>query len=334
MRVLPNVGSFGPASPDEILRPAKPWFIVLSLLLGLVANLVPVSGVVLELRPHPVALALPAAVLIVATAAAAWISSRVDGIVVWIVWAAWLAAMLGFVVPRFVAWFTSIFSEQGVFGQTLEVSSTFIIMFVIFAAFLSRSGAGDYFNNLAVALVGWARGGPAKVAVVSGVMFGSISGSSVANVVASGTITIPMMRRVGYDRATAAAIEATSSTGGQITPPVLGAGAFIMAEVTGTPYPQIALAAIIPCLLFYVANYTHCHLHALRHGLRGLPRHELPALVPMLGRLHYVAPIAILIYAFVTGFSAFRAAEKEIANCVPGMWLPSFFVGEGEGVRG
>jgi len=208
----------------------------------------------------------------------------------------------------FQDWFTSIFSETGVFGQTLEVSSTFIIMFIIFAAFLSRSGAGDYFNELAVALVGWARGGPAKVAVLSGVMFGSISGSSVANVVASGTITIPMMRRVGYDRATAGAIEATSSTGGQITPPVLGAGAFIMAEIIGTPYAQIALAAVIPCLLFYVANYAHCHLHALRFGLKGLPRDELPRIGPMVAKLYYIAPIAILIYAFITGFSAFRAA--------------------------
>jgi TRAP transporter 4TM/12TM fusion protein len=205
-------------------------------------------------------------------------------------------------------WFTSIFSENGVFGQTLEVSSTFIIMFVVFAAFLSRSGAGDYFNDLSVALVGWARGGPAKVAVVSGVMFGSISGSSVANVVASGTITIPMMRRVGYDRATAGAIEATSSTGGQITPPVLGAGAFIMAEITATPYAQIAYMAIIPCLLFYVANYAHCHLHALRHGLRGIPRAELPSIGPMLLKIYFIAPIFFLIYAFITGFSAFRAA--------------------------
>ncbi|MGH7005285.1 MAG: TRAP transporter permease, partial [Alphaproteobacteria bacterium] len=209
----------------------------------------------------------------------------------------------------FEDWFVQIYSENGVFGQTLEVSSTFIILFVIFGVFLQRSGAGDYFNNLSVALVGWARGGPAKVAVISGALFGSISGSSVANVVASGAITIPMMRRVGYDRATAGAIEAASSTGGQITPPVLGAGAFIMAQVLGIPYTDIAWAAVFPCLLFYVANYTHCHLHALRHGLKGIPRRELPRLTPMLWQLYYIAPVAILIYAFVTGFSPFRAAS-------------------------
>lgn len=209
----------------------------------------------------------------------------------------------------FQDWFVQIYSENGVFGQTLEVSSTFIILFVIFGVFLQRSGAGDYFNNLSVALVGWARGGPAKVAVVSGALFGSISGSSVANVVASGAITIPMMRRVGYDRATAGAIEATSSTGGQITPPVLGAGAFIMAQALGVPYTDIAWAAVFPCLLFYIANYAHCHLHALRHGLKGLPRKDLPRLGPMLGQIYFVLPIAILIYAFVTGFSPFRAAS-------------------------
>ena len=120
------------------------------------------------------------------------------------------------------------------------------------------------------------RGGPAKVTVISGILFGTISGSAVANVVASGAFTIPMMRRVGYDRATAGAVEATSSTGGQITPPVMGAGAFIMAEVLGIPYTEIALAGLIPALLFYIANYIHCDLNARKSGIRGLPKDELP----------------------------------------------------------
>jgi TRAP transporter 4TM/12TM fusion protein len=221
--------------------------------------------------------------------------------------------------PGFV--FSYIFSDQGIFGVTLEVSSTFIIMFTAFAAFLTASRAGDYFNDLAVALVGWARGGPAKVAVLSGVLFGSISGSSVANVVASGSVTIPMMRRVGYDRATAGAIEATSSTGGQITPPVMGAGAFIMAEVTGIPYAHIALAAVIPCLLFYIACYTHCDLHAVSHGLRGVPRAELPRIGPMLVKLYLLAPVAVLVWAFVAGYSGFRAAGLGILTCVVVSWL-------------
>lgn len=223
-------------------------------------------------------------------------------------------------------WFTFpyIYSNLGIFGPTLEVSSTFIIMFTVFAAFLGRSKAGEYFNNLSVALVGWARGGPAKVAVLSGVMFGSVSGSSVANVVASGSVTIPMMRRVGYDRNTAGAIEATSSTGGQITPPVLGAAAFIMAEATGIKYAEIAAAAIIPCLLFYIACYAHCDLHAAKHGLRGLPRAELPRLGPLLIKLYMLAPIAVLIWAFVTGYSAFLAAGLGMALCVAVSWLNGF----------
>ena len=217
--------------------------------------------------------------------------------------------------------FTYIFSDQGIFGVTLEVSSTFIIMFTAFAAFLTKSKAGDYFNDLSVAMVGWVRGGPAKVAVLSGVLFGSISGSSVANVVASGSVTIPMMRRVGYNAPTAGAIEATSSTGGQITPPVMGAGAFIMAEVTGIPYGSIALAAVIPCLLFYIACYAHCDLHAVRHGLRGIPRSELPRLTPMLTRLYLLAPIIILVWAFIEGYSGFRSALLGIFAAVVVSWL-------------
>ncbi|UYN95075.1 MAG: TRAP transporter permease [Enhydrobacter sp.] len=255
-----------------------------------------------------------------------------------------LYAMVGHIFPEGSAlyhnksikdlWFAFpyIYSNLGIFGPTLEVSSTFIIMFTVFAAFLGRSKAGDYFNDLSVSLVGWARGGPAKVAVLSGVMFGSVSGSSVANVVASGAITIPMMRRVGYDRNTAGAIEATSSTGGQITPPVLGAAAFIMAEATGIKYAEIAGAAIIPCLLFYIACYSHCDLHAAKHGLRGLPRAELPRLGPLLARLYMLAPIGVLIWAFVTGYSAFLAAGLGMALCIAVSWFNGLRV-EGGGLR-
>jgi TRAP transporter 4TM/12TM fusion protein len=233
----------------------------------------------------------------------------------------WLPGVLYHRGFDFGFFFSYIFSDQGVFGPTLEVSSTFIIMFTAFAAFLSKSRAGDWFNDLAMSLVGWARGGPAKGAVVSGILFGSISGSSVANVVASGSVTIPMMRRVGYDRATAGAIEATSSTGGQITPPVMGAGAFIMAEVTGIPYGDIALAAIIPCLLFYVACFAHCDLHAVRTGLRGLPRHELPPLQPLLAKAYLAIPIVVLVGCFVYGYSGFRAAGLGIVSCIVVSWL-------------
>jgi len=210
-----------------------------------------------------------------------------------------------------VAWdaaLAEIFGNNGVLGTIVQVSASFIIMFVVFAGFLQTSRAGDWFNDLAMASVGWARGGPAKVTVLSGILFGTISGSSVANVVASGAFTIPMMRRVGYDAATAAAVEATSSTGGQITPPVMGAGAFIMAEVLGRAYADIALAGVIPALLFYTANYIHCDLHARKHGIRGLARSELPRWIDIGRRIYMAAPLVILLYMLIIGYSPFRAA--------------------------
>jgi TRAP transporter 4TM/12TM fusion protein len=206
-----------------------------------------------------------------------------------------------------------LFGNNGLLGTIVQVSASYIIMFVVFATFLQSSGAGEYFNDFALALVGRLRGGPAKVTVVSGILFGTISGSSVANVVASGSFTIPMMRRVGYDRATAAAVEATSSTGGQLTPPVMGAGAFIMAEVLGVAYAEIALAGVIPALLFYVANYVHCDLHARKAGLRGVPREELPRWAHLARHAYMAAPLLLLVWMLVAGFSPFRAAAWGIA---------------------
>ena len=217
--------------------------------------------------------------------------------------------------------FSYVYSMQGIHGITTDVSATYIILFVAFACFLNASKAGDFFNDLSIALVGWARGGPAKVAVISGVLFGTISGSAVGNVVASGMITIPMMRRVGYDRSTAAAVEATSSTGGQITPPIMGAGAFIMAEILGIPYTDIAIAAIIPTVLFYLACYVHADLHARKHGLSGIPRDELPPLLSVLKRGHLVLPIALLIGMLLAGYSVFRAGAVGIVAAIVASWL-------------
>lgn len=227
--------------------------------------------------------------------------------------------MPGILYHRGVEWQAAtveLFGNNGVLGTIVQVSASFIILFVTFAAFLQASKAGDYFNDLALALVGRARGGPAKVTVVSGILFGTISGSAVANVVASGAFTIPMMRRVGYDRNTAAAVEATSSTGGQITPPVMGAGAFIMAEVLGMPYTEIALAGLIPALLFYIANYIHCDLNARKAGIRGLRRDELPRWVDIARRSYMAAPLVLLIVVLLSGYSPFRAAAIGIAATI------------------
>jgi len=227
--------------------------------------------------------------------------------------------MPGILYHRGVEWQAAtveLFGNNGVLGTIVQVSASFIILFVTFAAFLQASRAGDYFNDLALALVGRARGGPAKVTVLSGILFGTISGSAVANVVASGAFTIPMMRRVGYDRETAAAVEATSSTGGQITPPVMGAGAFIMAEVLGRPYGEIALAGLIPALLFYIANYIHCDLNARKAGIRGLSREELPRWLDIARRAYMAAPLILLIAVLLMGYSPFRAAAIGIAATI------------------
>ncbi|MBL8836948.1 MAG: TRAP transporter permease [Alphaproteobacteria bacterium] len=233
----------------------------------------------------------------------------------------WMPGVLyhrGFDWPRVFAY---LYSDLGIFGTTTEASSNFIVLFVAFGAFLQVSKVGDYFNDLSLSAFGHLRGGPAKATVASGVLFGAISGSSVANVVASGAITIPMMRRVGYDRATAGAVEATSSTGGQITPPVLGAGAFLMAEITGIPYAEIAYAAIIPCVLFYIACYAHVELHARLHGLSGLPRSELPALAGLLRKAYLFAPLIVMVWLLVSGYSAFRAGTLAILSAIVVSWL-------------
>lgn len=237
----------------------------------------------------------------------------------------WLPGVLHHRGYAFGHVFTYMYSEYGMFGVTTQVSSSYIILFVCFAAFLQVSGVGDYINDLCNSAFGWARGGPAKAAVASGALFGTISGSSVANVVASGMVTIPMMRKVGYDRPTAAAIEATSSTGGQITPPVLGAGAFLMAEITGIPYGEIALAAVLPALLFYVACWVHVDYHAVRLGLRGLSRAELPPLKRMLMMLYLFSPIVVLVWALMDGYSPFRAGGLGILTALLAGWLSGLF---------
>jgi TRAP transporter 4TM/12TM fusion protein len=225
----------------------------------------------------------------------------------------WVLHHRGFAAIDF---FSFVYSLEGIFGVTTAASSQYIVLFVAFASFLQISKVGDYFMDLSFALFGWLRGGPAKVAVVSGILFGTISGSSVANVVASGMFTIPMMRRVGYSRDSAAAVEATSSTGGQITPPVMGAGAFIMAEVTGIPYTDIALAAVIPALLFYIANYAHVDIEAIKQNIRGIPREELPQIRPMLGRILMLFPLVALLMLLLSGYSVIAAGTWGILASV------------------
>ena len=213
-------------------------------------------------------------------------------------------------------------TTEGIFGIPLGVSATYVILFVIFGAFLEKSGAGQFFMNFANALMGRSRGGPGKVAVVSSSLFGTISGSAVANVMVDGWLTIPMMKRTGFKPESAAAIEATASTGGQIMPPVMGAAAFVMAEFVGKPYSQIALHAAIPAVLYYVAFFAAIHFEALKTGLRGLSREEVPPLLGVLWRQgHLLVPVIILFILLVQGYTASYAALIATAAVIVLSWL-------------
>lgn len=226
----------------------------------------------------------------------------------------WLPGILrhsGFQADNF---FSYLYSQEAIFGLTVAASSRYIILFVTFAVFLQASGAGQYFMRLALAMFGGARGGPGKVSVFSGLLFGTVSGSAVANVVASGTFTIPMMKRVGYPRESAGAIEAASSSGGQLAPPVMGAGAFIMAEITGIPYSEIIMAAILPCLLFYIAIFLTVDRQALRLGLKGIPRAELPGFSELMRDVFMLLPLVVLIYLLMSGYSIIAAGTWGLAS--------------------
>lgn len=204
--------------------------------------------------------------------------------------------------------FEEIFSNlyvtlEGIYGVAIGVSATYIVVFVIFGAFLGQSGASDLFFNFAKVLFGTVRGGPAKVSVISSSLFGTVSGSAVANVMVDGWLTIPMMKKVGFKPHIAGAIEAVASTGGQIMPPVMGAAAFIMAEIIGVPYYKVALAAAIPAILYYVSLYFVIDLESAKWGLLGLKRSELPRLKEVLySQGHLFIPLIVLILMLVVFF--------------------------------
>jgi len=209
-------------------------------------------------------------------------------------------------------------STEGIFGSTLGVSATYVIVFVLFGSFMEKSGTGKLFMDFALALTGHTAGGPGKVSVVSSSLFGTISGSAVANVMVDGPMTIPLMKRSGFRPAFAAGVEATASTGGQIMPPIMGAAAFVMAEYLAVSYFQVTLWAWIPALLFYVAVFAAVHFHAKRAGLTGLPRRELPRLGAVLAeRGHLFLPILIVLAGMSMSYSAPLCALVGALSCLP-----------------
>ncbi|MGD6841687.1 TRAP transporter permease [Bacillus infantis] len=205
---------------------------------------------------------------------------------------------------------TMFFTTEGILGTPLGVSATFIFLFLLFGSFLVKTGVGQYFNDLAVSIAGKRTGGPAKVAIFSSALQGTISGSSVANVVTSGSFTIPMMKKLGYKKEFAGAVEAAASTGGQLMPPIMGAAAFLMVEFIGggITYWDIAKAAAIPALLYFTGIWIMTHFEAKRIGLRGLKKEEMPNRREVLSKIYLLLPILAVVILLMSGMSVIRAA--------------------------
>ena len=209
-------------------------------------------------------------------------------------------------------------TTEGILGPTLGVSAAYVIMFVLFGAFMERTGVGRLFMDFALSLTGHTAGGPGKVSVVSSSLFGTVSGSAVANVMVDGPITIPLMKRSGFRPPFAAAVEATASTGGQIMPPIMGAAAFVMAEFLAVSYFQVVVWAIIPAILYYVAVFFAVHFEAKRAGLLGLPRSEIPRLGQVMReRGHLFLPLVIILAGLIAGYSAPYCALAGTVSCIP-----------------
>jgi len=199
-------------------------------------------------------------------------------------------------------------TTEGVFGLPIGVAATFVFVFVLFGAFLETTGGGAFFIDLAYALTGRFSGGPAKTSVVASGFMGSVSGSAVGNVVATGSFTIPMMKKVGYRAHVAGAIEAAASTGGQLMPPIMGAGAFLMAEFTNTSYLTIIKVALVPAILYYVTVLLFVHYEAQKYGLKGQPKENLPRISNVIKEgLHFIIPVGILVYVLVANYSPMMA---------------------------
>ena len=206
---------------------------------------------------------------------------------------------------------------EGIYGTPIYVSSTYIFLFILFGAFLERAGMIQLFNDVAMGAVGHTKGGPAKVAVVSSGLMGTINGSGIANVVTTGQFTIPLMKRFGYSGVFAGAVEATASMGGQIMPPVMGAVAFIMAETLNVPYVEVCKAAAVPALLYYATALWMVHLEAGRRGLVGLPRDECPSAIAALrSRWYLLLPLAALVWLLFGGYTPLFAGTVGLALTV------------------
>ncbi len=234
-----------------------------------------------------------------------------------------LAYQIGFTNTDFIRLLEyQYMTTDSIFGTPAQVSATYVVLFVIFGAMAERFGIGKLFMDFALALTGSHAGGPAKVAVVTSGLFGSVSGSATANVMTTGTFTIPLMKKIGYPAPFAGAVEAVASTGGQIMPPIMGAAAFVMAEFLGISYLSVAAFAIMPALLYYLAVFLVVHFEAKKNGLKGLPRADLPRVGAVLAeRGHMFLPLVIIVTTLLSGYSAPFSALMGILSIVPTMLL-------------
>jgi TRAP transporter 4TM/12TM fusion protein len=239
-----------------------------------------------------------------------WMAVTISVSLLYLATSRWIPGLFnfkGYSFPRMVE-FVYLAGDEGMYGFLTGIPSNILFIYVLFAAVMMKAGVGEFVIDLAVRLAGWARGGPAKIAVIASALFGTISGSTVANVYATGSFTIPLMKKGGYTAKNAAAIEAIAGTGGQIMPPVMGAGVFIMSEVTGISYFDIIKAAAIPAILYYVGLMAMVHFLALRYGMRPVPRSELPSWKPVLRHAYFAIPFALIVYLLAEGYSPTGAA--------------------------
>lgn len=252
-----------------------------------------------------------------------WMAVTISVAVVYLMTCQWMPGAFhyrGFTFPRLIE-VLYLGGDDGMYGFLTGISSNILFIFVLFGSVLMKAGVGSFLIDFAVRATGWMRGGPAKTAVVGSALFGTISGSTVANVYATGSFTIPLMKRSGYSAKTAAAIEAIAGTGGQIMPPVMGAGAFIMSEVTGISYFDIIKAAAIPAILYYVGLLAVVHFMALRVGMRPMTASEMPPWAPVLRHAYFVLSFVLIVYFLADGYSPTKAAFYVILVTVGLSWL-------------
>ncbi len=297
------VGFWVPFNIDTIANAITPRQI--DVIVGVITTVV-----VLEAARRAVGLGMT----IIGTCAVAYAFAGRRGELPWL--ADWLPGILnhrGYSLDRLASQLT--LGAEGIFGLPLGVAATFIFVFVLFGAFLEVTGAGKFFIDLAYAATGRQRGGPAKAAVIASAGMGSISGSAIANVVTTGAFTIPLMKRLGYRPEQAGGIEAAASTGGQIMPPLMGAGAFLMSEFTRVPYVDIVLVSIFPALLYFGAVYLLVHIAAVKQGMHGIPAEELPSVRSVLaGGWQFLLPLIALTWLLIAGYSPMRVGFYAILS--------------------